>query len=84
MATGIPTDSIHEYRVFRDPSGWLSIRDYWEWTEDEERAWEQSFATPAGEDLEDLKADLMKMLEALNRPVLDEKTGLPWQGTKDA
>ncbi len=36
--------------------------------------------SPGGETLEELKSDLKLMLEALDRPVLDNETGEPVKG----
>ncbi len=68
------------YRVFRgaDPDGspWYEIREVHYDTERKVAAWAESGAAPMGETFKELINDLAWVLAALDKPILDDKTGL--------
>lgn len=66
------------YRVVRESTGrlqWHSIREVYYDGHGEVDGWAGEPVAPSGESMDELKADLTRMAEALNRPTLEE-TGI--------
>ena len=63
-----------EYRVVRNKSDnryWFDIREVY----DDGEGWTMNEIAPAGETLDELRNDLIHMLVATSKPVLEEKNG---------
>lgn len=63
-----------DYRVMRHREGedqWLSIHEVYYDKESGPNAWSEEGMRPGGNNLVELKGDLLMMMRALERPVLD-------------
>lgn len=63
------------FRVVRESTGglqWHSIREVYYDRRGEVDGWTEEPVAPLGESLDELRADLARMAEALNRPTLEE------------
>lgn len=65
--TGLPFYQIHEVFYYTEEDG----------TEGLVAGWTENGVAPCGETKKELKKDLKRMLDSLDKPVLDYETGKP-------